>query len=257
MHIDVQLLQGNTVLDLQLQAGKGNVLTTEVLHELVAHLRAHRDRPHLRMVLLRGSGGHFSFGAAVDEHRKDKAAAMLREFHSALRAVATCEVPVVALVEGKCLGGAFELALVCHVVLAAPNASFACPEIKLGVLPPVLAAVGASRLGAAWTERLVLTGAELPLAVAESTGFAVRLPADIPALDAALGWYDNNLAGSSAHSLRVAVRAVRDGTGLTAALGEPLDRAERLYLDRLLPSHDGNEGIEAFLGRRPPQWRDA
>lgn len=257
MHIEVQRLAGDTVLDLQLQAGKGNVLTTEVLHELVAHLRAHRDRPHLRMVLLRGSGGHFSFGASVEEHRRDKAAAMLREFHAALRAVATYEVPVVALVEGKCLGGAFELALVCHAVLAAPNAAFACPEIKLGVLPPVLAAVGACRLGAAWTERLVLTGGELPLAAAEATGFAVRLPADTPPLDAALAWYGTNLAGSSAHSLRVAVRAARDGSGMTAALGAPLDAAERLYLDRLLPSHDGNEGIEAFLGRRPPQWRDA
>ncbi|MBZ5522125.1 MAG: enoyl-CoA hydratase/isomerase family protein, partial [Acidobacteriia bacterium] len=49
-------------------------------------------------------------------------------------------VPVAALVEGRCLGGAFELALCCHFVFAARSAVFACPEIKLGVFPPVLAA---------------------------------------------------------------------------------------------------------------------
>lgn len=257
MLIEVNRLHDDRVLDLQLNAGKGNILATPVLEELVAHLRAHRHRPHLRMVLLRGSGGHFSFGASVEEHRKDQAAAMLHNFHAALREVANFDVPVVALVEGKCLGGAFELALVCHAVLATETATFACPEIKLGVIPPVLAAVGAVKLGAAWTEKLVLTGCELPLPVAEMLGFAERLPAGVPALDAALAWYARHFDGLSAHSLRVAVRAARQGSGVAEALRAHLDAAERLYLEQLLPSHDGNEGIEAFVARRPPVWRDA
>jgi DHA2 family multidrug resistance protein len=67
---------------------------------------------------------------------------MLAAFHRTIRAVAAFPVPVAALVEGRCLGGAFELALACHYLFAKESAVFACPEVKLGVVPPVLAVLG-------------------------------------------------------------------------------------------------------------------
>ncbi len=253
-----EVLEGGKLLWLTIAAGKGNVLSSPVLQALTAELESHKDDKHLRAVVIQGSGGHFSFGASVEEHRKDHAAAMLTTFHASLRAVAAFPVPVVALVEGKCLGGAFELALVCHVVLATANANFACPEIKLGVLPPVLVALGPSRLGGAWTEKLVLTGCDLPLSAAESTGFATILPASDDAKATALQWLHKNLLGLSAHSLRVTTKLVRHcaGADQETGLGPILDLAERTYVRELIPSHDGNEGIEAFLARRAPQWQD-
>ena len=71
-----------------------------------------------------------------------------------------------------------------------------------------------------------------------------------------LAWYQASLAPLSAYSLRQAVAVTRRVSGLDAALDEPLDVAERHYLETLLPSHDGNEGIEAYLERRAPTWRD-
>lgn len=253
--IAANVVEGGHLLDLQLTAGKGNVLTGAVLESLRALLQQYAGDPHIRAVLLRGSGGHFSFGASVPEHQRDQAEAMLTGFHAALRAVAAHPVPVVALVEGKCLGGAFELALCCHLVLTTPTASFACPEIQLGVLPPVLTVLGGLRLGSAWMERLVLTGGELPLSAALAMGFATPVEGE-DSVDAGLAWIRKNLLGLSGHSLRVATAACRAGSGISAAMGAPLDHAQALYVERLLPSHDGNEGIAAFLARRPPVWRD-
>jgi enoyl-CoA hydratase/carnithine racemase len=161
-------------------------------------------------------------------------------------------------VEGKCLGGAFELVLACHVVLATRDAVFACPEVKLGVIPPVLAVIGHLRLGGPTAERLAMTGAELGAARAEGLGLVSELvPDGVDAETFALTWYEKNLAPISALAVREATHATREGSGLLAALGAPLAAAERRYVERVLPSVDANEGIEAFLAKRTPQWVDA
>lgn len=252
------LVEGGRVLRVVLDAPKPNILTTEMMSELRTALAAHRDRRELRLVVLRGEGAHFSMGASVPEHRKEQAPAMLAAFRETIRDVASFPVPVAALVEGRCLGGAFELVLACHLVFARPGAVFGCPEIKLGVLPPVLAAIGHHRLGGALTERLLLTGGDLDAAAAERAGLlAALLPREGDAEAWLLEWYRNTLAPLSAHSLREAVATTRTASGLLASLGAPLEAAERRYVERLVPSHDGNEGIEAFLAKRPPKWVDA
>ncbi|HET9989366.1 MAG TPA: enoyl-CoA hydratase/isomerase family protein [Kofleriaceae bacterium] len=261
--IAVEQLEDDGVLSLVLNQPKANVLSMAMMVELRAALAAHRDDPKLRLVIVRGAGKHFSFGASVPEHRRDSAQAMLEVFHALVRDVATYPVPIAALVLGQCLGGAFELVLACHFVFAARSAVFACPEIKLGVVPPVLAVLGHHRLGGPLAERMVLTGGELAAVEAHARGLVTAVVpdecdgSDTAALPFVLDWYRKTLAPLSAFSLREATHAVRHGSGLVASLGAPLDAAERRYVERLLPSRDGNEGIEAFLEKRPPAWVNA
>ena len=261
--ITASLVEDGSVLSLVLNQPKANVLSMAMMAELRAALAAHRTHRKLRLVIVRGAGKHFSFGASVPEHRRDSAQAMLAAFHALVRDMASYPVPVAALVLGQCLGGAFELVLACHLVFAAPSAVFACPEIKLGVVPPVLAVIGHHRLGGPLAERMVMTGAELTAHQAHDRGLiAALLPeafdgVDTAALPFVLDWYRATLAPLSAFSLREATHAARAGSGLLASLGAPLDAAERRYLEQLLPSRDGNEGIEAFLARRAPAWVDA
>jgi cyclohexa-1,5-dienecarbonyl-CoA hydratase len=255
--VRVDVLEEGTLLRIVLDRPKGNVLSAQMMGEITAALRHHQRDPRLRMILLRGAGGHFSFGASVEEHRKAQAPEMLRTFHELCRTVAASPLPVAALVEGRCLGGAFELILCCHFVLATPTARFGCPEIRLGVFPPVLAAIGAQRLGSALAERLLLTGAELDAGAADRAGLLSMLVAgDADPEAAALEWYRATLRPLSAFALRQAALAARRGSGLVDRLGAPLDAVERQYVTALLDSHDGNEGIEAFLAKRPPVWRD-
>ncbi len=252
------LLEDGRVLRVVLDAPKPNVLSMQMMSELREALAAQRDGDALKMVLLRGAGGTFSQGASVAEHRKEQAPAMLAAFSDLIRDVATYPVPVAALIEGRCLGGAFELVLACHLAFATPGAVMGCPEIKLGVLPPVLAVLGPLRLGGALSERLLLTGADLDPAAAERAGLLTAiLPTEGDPEAWVLDWYRRFLAPRSAFSLREAVLASRAGSGLLAALDEPLHAAERRYVERLLPSHDANEGIAAFLEKRAPRWVDA
>ncbi len=256
--VEVSLLEEDTVLRLVLDAPPGNVLTTALITELGRALEEHREQQSLRLVLLRGAGRHFSFGASVEEHRREQAPAMLGAFHDLVRRLAAYPVPTAALVEGQCLGGGFELVLCCHFLFATPKARFACPEIKLGVFPPLFACLGAQRLGGLLAERLLLTGGVLDAPLADRLGLLAGLFEDGGDAEAALlAWYRENLRPLSAYALRQGTRSIRQASGLLDTLDRALEAAERQYLEGVLPSHDGNEGIEAFLARRPPQWRDA
>ena len=256
--IDVTLGEDGTLVQVRLNRPKGNVLTQVMMREIGEALAHHRDDPELRLVVLRGAGGHFSFGAAIEEHRQARVREMLHDFHALVRAIAAYPVPIAAVVEGRCLGGAFELVLCCHFVFATSSARFACPEIKLGVFPPVLAAVGAARLGGALAERLILTGQEIGAAAAQHAGFVAEVFEDAAAVDdRVLEWFRATLLPLSAYALRQAVRAARRGSGLVAALSDTLDEIERQYLDCVVTSHDGIEGIEAYIARRAPVWKHA
>lgn len=251
-------LADGAVLSVLLDQPRGNILSTEMMRALEDALDAHANQQHLKLVLLRGSGNNFSFGASVPEHRAASAPEMLRTFHRLVRRVANYPVPIASVVEGRCLGGAFELVLATHFVFVTEKTVFACPELKLGVFPPVLSVLGPLRLGGALSERLLLTGAELDAAKALHCGFVSEvIPAETDLQAWMLAWYHKHLAPLSAFSLREATWASRNGAGIIRNLREPLDEAEQRYLQRLLQSHDGNEGIEAFLAKRTPVWVDA
>ena len=255
--VNATLLEDGTLLRLVLDKPKGNILSMEMMRALSQALAAEKNNAHLRMVVIRGAGSHFSFGASVEEHRKAEAPAMLAGFHSMIRLVASYPVPVAALVEGNCLGGAFELVLACHLVFAAPSAKFACPEIQLGVFPPVLAAIGPGRLGGPLAERLILTGATIDAAAAEKAGLLSAVFSGGSIEEEMMDWYRKNLRPLSAFSIRQATAVARIGSGVTAALDETLRTIERQYVEEVLAGHDGNEGISAFIERRKPVWQDS
>jgi cyclohexa-1,5-dienecarbonyl-CoA hydratase len=255
--VNASLLEDGTLLRLVLDRPKGNVLTSEMMKALSEALAVQNSNPHLRMVFIRGAGNHFSFGASVEEHRKEQAPSMLAGFHAMIRQVAAFPVPIAALVEGSCLGGAFELILACHFVFAAPGANFGCPEIKLGVFPPVLAAIGAQRLGGPLAERLIVTGATIDTAAAEKAGLVSAIFSTGNSEGELIEWYQKNLRPLSAFSIRQANRVARIGSGLIAALQTPLEKIERQYVDEVLAGNDGNEGIAAFIERRKPVWKDS
>ncbi|MBI3204970.1 MAG: enoyl-CoA hydratase/isomerase family protein [Myxococcales bacterium] len=253
-----ELLDDGALLRIVFERDGGNVLSGALMRQLDALLAQHANDPHLKLVTLEGHGKHFSFGASVEEHQQAQAAEMLATFHGLIRRLVKYPVPTAAVVRGRCLGGAFEVALGCRFVFASASSVFACPEIKLGVLPPVLAALGPTRLGQTWTERLLLTGCDLDAKTAESLGFVTALAAEgVDPFDHAREWYGRNLKELSAYSLRQATEALRRGSKLIDAVGDSLANIEKLYLERLLPSHDGNAGITAFLNKQKPVWKDA
>jgi len=254
-HIEVELIEDGGLLSIRLASGKGNILDMAMMAEISGALDAHRDDKPLRMVLFSGGPRNFSFGASIEEHTEEKVGAMLPAFHSFIRKLASYPVVTAALVRGRCLGGAFELALACRLVFATPDAVFGCPEIKLGVFPPVLAVLGPQRLGAATAERLVLTGGDLDAATAERCGWLTQMIAgDGEPMDAVLELYRESFAPLSAFALRQASKVSLRCGGLEQLLDKPLELAEKQYLEEVVRSHDGNEGLKAFMEKRKPSW---
>ena len=199
-----------------------------------------------KVLVLRGAGKHFSFGASVEEHLPDKAPEMLAALGGVIRDLIGFPYPTVAGVQGSCLGGGLELVLACGIVIAEERAILASPEIQLGVLAPAATALLSGRSA----EDVLLTGRSLTADEALRMGIVNAIATDGD-LDAVIdGFVNEHFVPRSALSLRLATRAVRERTA-EAEIERRLDEAERVYLEDLLPTHDGVEGIEGLPGEAP------
>ncbi len=238
------------VLHLLLDAPKGNVLDEPMLRALAAAVDAHAGDPALRAIVLEGAGKHFCFGASVAEHARPRAAAMLERFHGFFRQLAAVAVPTVAIVRGACLGGGLELAAFASFVFASPDASFGQPEIKLAVFPPMASLLLPWRVGGGRALALCVAGRTIGAAEAQAMGLVHEVAGDPAA--AAERFIAEELLPKSGPSLRFAERAAR--VELLRLLRDALPELERLYLGELMATPDANEGIAAFLEKRPPRW---
>ena len=248
----VERLEGGAYWDVELCGSKGNVLDSALIDSLIAIFEEATSAPEVKAVCLRGRGKDFSFGASVREHLPDEVGGMLRRFHRLFRAMDASGVPTLAAVRGQCLGGGLELVSFCHRIFAAPDAKLGQPEIVLGVFAPVASLVLPGRIGRANAADLCLTGRIVDASEAKEMGL-VDVVTEKPE-DAALEYARKHLLPRSASSLRYAVRALR--LPVSRRLEEELARLERLYLEELMGTEDAVEGTQAFLEKRPPEWRN-
>lgn len=249
----LERLSAGRIWRLRLARPKANVLDAAMVAALRAAFDEAATAQDLAAVVLSAEGPHFSFGASVQEHLPDQVAGMLREFHGLFRAIADARVPVLSAVRGQCLGGGLELAAFAHRLFAAPDARLGQPEIMLGVFAPVGSLWLPRRIGRGAAEDLCLSGRSLDAEAALRVGLCDEIVDDPEA--AALAYAEAHLLRHSASSLRHAVAAVR-GHAASGFLRE-LAEVERAYLHELMATHDAVEGIQAFLGKRQPEWRHA
>jgi cyclohexa-1,5-dienecarbonyl-CoA hydratase len=245
----------DALLRLTIDRPTGNVFTADLMRELDEHVREAYSARTLRLIVIEAHGEHFSFGAAVNEHTPDRVAEMLPVLRKLVMGIAASPVPVAALVQGMCLGGAFEVVLACHSMFAAQDAKFALPEIRLGVFPPVAAALLPRRGGQVLADRMILGGEELSAAELNQFGLIQEIVPANELRERANAWFERTLRRFSAASLRQAVRAAR--RTMLAGLDENLRSLEHEYLTRLADTRDAGEGIRAFMERRKPEWSHA
>ncbi len=228
-----------------------NVIDTAMMDELLSAIRLVEERADIPVIVLTGSSKAFSAGVEVKEHTADKVEGMLKKFHAVIRAVLATKKVTIAAVEGACLGGGAELALVCDLVYTARDASWAFPEIRLACYPPVACAALSALIGQKRAADLILTGRQISgdeaLAIGLATG-AARAE-ELPGLvnDAIA-----RLSKLSPAALATAKKAFYAWDSMH--LDKGLDRAEKIYLDELMKTEDAQEGIQSFIEKRPPKW---
>jgi cyclohexa-1,5-dienecarbonyl-CoA hydratase len=244
------LERDGALLRLRLARPKANLIDASMIAALSAALAAHRETVGLRAALLDAEGAHFSFGASVEEHLPDQCADMLASLHALVRAMLEWPVPILVAIRGQCLGGGLEVAMAGSLLFASPDAKLGQPEIRLGVFAPAASCLLPMRVGQAAAEDMLFSGRSIDASEALALGLVSAL-ADDPSAHA-LDWFDRHLADKSAKSLALAVRAVRAPYRDEAV--RRIAEVERLYLEVLMSTHDANEGLNAFIARRPPQW---
>lgn len=254
MPVTTQINDARTLASITFAETPGNILTAELVVAMSKALHDLQRETHLRCIAMSGDGEDFSFGASVPEHRPREIDRVLPLAHALIADVLNASAPTVALVRGRCLGGGFELALACDYIVAADDATFALPEIALGVFPPAASVLLPLRVGAARALPAILGGRTTTAREWEAHGLVERVWAPTAMATEFAAWFDRTLAPHSAEALRQATRAAR--RPLTRAVREDLPEVERQYLKDLMRSHDAAEGIEAFLARRAPRWDD-
>ncbi len=236
----------------RLAASPGNVIDRALVIALRAALRSTvASRPHA--LLLCASGPHFSYGASIADHRREAIGPFLVEFHGFVREFLAASIPTVAALRGRCLGGGLELALLAQRLVAAPDVLLAAPEVELGVFAPVASLLLPVRVGQPFADWMLTTACTVSAAEAVARGLVDQV-ADDPE-GAARAWIESEWLPKSRTALRFAARAARfDLVDRVEAL---LARIERLYCGDLMATADANEGVAAFLAKRPPSWRSA
>jgi cyclohexa-1,5-dienecarbonyl-CoA hydratase len=250
--VRLEVLDDGAIWHVMLATPKANILDMEKSELLSSIFERARDDRNVKAIVLDSEGPHFSFGASVEEHLPGKFEAMIRGFHALFGRMLDASVVTLAAVRGQCLGGGLELVIFCNRVFAAPSAKLGQPEILLGVFAPVASAMLAERVGRGAAEDLCLSGRSLDAEEAMGVGLVDEV-ADDPT-EAALAYARKHLVPRSASSLRLAVRAVR--AGFDRRFRGDLAEIERLYLDDLMSTADANEGLEAFLEKREPAWKN-
>jgi cyclohexa-1,5-dienecarbonyl-CoA hydratase len=244
------LERNGALLRLRLARPKANLVDAAMIWALHTALAESRRDNGLRGVLLDCEGPHFSFGASVEEHLPGQCAQMLASLHTLLLAMLEFPAPILVAVRGQCLGGGLELALAGGPIFCALDAQFGQPEIRLGVIAPAASVLLPYRVSQPVAEDLLLSGRSIPASEAAACGLVQAVAEDPEA--AALDWFDKHLQGKSAAALACALAAARGQ--MRNDVRRRLAEVEQLYLDRLMRTHDANEGLNAFIEKRQPTW---
>ena len=222
-----------------------NVITTEV----AAAIRSDLEQldPETRVVVLRGKGDRaFSAGADLSGIEGAGVDAPPADIQPVADLIESARVPVIAAIQGYCLGGGLELALACDLRVAHADAQLAFPEVGHGFIPGGGGTQRAPRLmgpgRAAW---LIMSGERISAEQAERWGLVELVVDD---LDAGIARVAGTLAAQSPVALREAKQL------LLATREERSDRLELEAFVRCVESEDGREGIAAFLEKRKPVW---
>jgi enoyl-CoA hydratase len=231
-----------------------NALNAALIKELISAVDSFDADPNIGCILITGNEKAFAAGADIKEMAdKPYIDAFLKNFGANEDAIARARKPTVAAVAGFALGGGCEYAMQCDVIIAADNAKFGQPEIKLGVIPGYGGTQRLTRaVGKAKAMEMILTGRMMDAAEAERSGLVARVVPAANLMDEAMKVAET-IASMSLPSVITAKEAVN--RAFEASLQEGV-LFERRVFQALFATDDQKEGMKAFVEKRKPVWKN-
>jgi len=234
-----------------------NSLSTPVIKDLMGAFNEIKADPSAKAVIITGAGMFFVAGADIREIAEIKdaqqGAALARQGERFFRDIELMDIPVIAAINGMCLGGGTEMAMACHMRIASDRAKIGQPEINLGIIPGFGGTQRLPRLvGTGKALEIILSGEPVTAAEAKAVGLVNRVVPEAEVMKQAKG-LAQRIASKSKQAIVRSMKAVRDGCAMSLEDGLLLEN--RLF-GELCETKDMREGVTAFLEKRQPKFTD-
>lgn len=232
-----------------------NAMNFAMMTEMIAAFDEVEANPTVRAVVMRGAGGTFCSGGDVadmqsPEYSDDERIQRLTRMDVMLDRINHSGKIVIAVVEGAALGGGFGLVCVSDIAIAAENAAFGMPEVRIGLAPALISPYVLQRIGLTTARRLMLTGVRFEAQKALDYGVISEVcPPD--KVDDALDALLNDLRGCSPSAIAACKALIFES--YESPITQTVQYRARL-LHTMLGSEDGQEGLTAFREKRAPKW---
>jgi len=231
-----------------------NVMNYETLVEMNAALEELAKDDSVRVVLVRGSGNRsFSAGVEVKDHLGERMPKTITEFGKVFKLLRDLGKPSIAVVNGFALGGGCELVAGCDMAIASDKAQFGQPEIKLGGLAPVAAALFPRIMGERKAFELVMVGDNFGAADAERFGLVNKVVPDAE-LDAAADALANKFLEKSGIGVKLCREALYQASD-RATWQQAMQVATDLGI-KTWQTEDAEEGLKSYLEKRTAVWKN-
>ncbi len=233
--------------------GPLNILTIEMMEQINEALEGFLEDKSLKAVIFDHNGKAFSAGVDISDHMGDKASKMIKEFHGIFRNLNKLKCPTIASIKGAALGGGCEIAIFCDIVLTSDKAKFGQPEIKVGVFPPIAVLAFPQIIGNKKAFELIMLGETIDAMEAQRLGISNHV-FPIESCEQEFAKFIESLNTISTIILQYTKKAFKKALGID--FDTKLDEIEEFYLKELMSTHDANEGLQAFLEKRSPNWQN-
>jgi len=230
-----------------------NLLNERMLMELAAGINSLSERSEIKLIVLDSAASAFCGGIELDEYTPRRVFQLLDAFHGAFSVMLDTSKPVLVVVNGNAFGGGAELAALGDLVIATPRARFSQPEIKLGVFPPLAAAILPNILGPKLASELVLTGESLSAERAREVGLVNWLVPEAE-LQKKVAEVIAKVTAQSGPVLTMAKKAILGSMGLP--IREGVRNSMKVFLNELADLEDSQEGLRALVEKRAPKWKN-
>jgi cyclohexa-1,5-dienecarbonyl-CoA hydratase len=245
--------KSDAVARITLDRPKFNMMNIEMMDELSGLFEALIQDDVLKCLVLYAEGKHFCTGVEVADHKPDNVDDMMAAFNRIFELTEQLDVPIIASVQGYCLGGGMELAIACDVIVAAESAQFGQPEIKVGFFPPYAAIRLPQLVGPARAVEICTTGKFYSAEDARRMGM-VAYVSENDRLGEITDKIVKEIQVNSPLIIRLNKRAVRQHLGM--AFKPALAGVSDLFLNTLMKTEDTQEGIASYEEKRKPVWKN-
>jgi enoyl-CoA hydratase/carnithine racemase len=252
----VELLVENSIALLTINNPPLNILSKDLLLELENTIKKLKT-DKVRVIIITGKGSFFGAGADIKElsalKTKKEGERFAKKGQAILNLIESLEKPVIAAINGPCIGGSNELAMACHLRIASEDAWFSQPEINLGIIPGFGGTQRLPRLiGKARAMETILTGGKITALDAFAIGLVNKVVKGDRLIEATKALAEN-IGSKGMAAIRACLDAIK--SGMDTSLKKGLDKEARLF-GRLCETEDKKEGISAFVEKRAPRFKD-